>query len=326
MENIQFDSRINISQIVEEAMQIRQEIGKVVIGQHNLIDMLLVSLLADGHVLLEGVPGVAKTLTAKLLSQTVDTGFSRLQFTPDLMPSDVLGTNLFNPQKIQFEFRKGPIFSNIILIDEINRAPAKTQSSLFEVMEERYVTIDGISYPMEEPFMVIATQNPIDHEGTYQLPEAQLDRFIMKIIVDYPSLEEEVMMLENFGEKKNMHQQIQFVKKVMSKSTLADLREIVQQVKVEKNILEFIAKVVGDTRNHPALFLGASPRASIAILNASKAWAALQGRDFVIPDDVILVASPVLRHRISLTPEKEMDGIQTDDIIMEIVKANEIPR
>jgi MoxR-like ATPase len=212
------------------------------------------------------------------------------------------------------------------LIDEINRAPAKTQSSLFEVMEERSVTVDGHTYKMEEPFMVIATQNPIDHEGTYQLPEAQLDRFLVKIIVDYPSLSEEVMMLENFGIKKSMHEQIQFVKRVMSKSTLRSLRQIVQQVSVEKNILEFIAKVVSDTRNHPSLFLGASPRASIAILQACKAWAALQGRDFVIPDDVIKVANAVLRHRISLTPEKEMDGVNTDDIIAEIVKQNEIPR
>jgi MoxR-like ATPase len=326
MENIQFDNRINISQIVEEAMQIREEIGKVVIGQHDLIDMLLIALLANGHVLLEGVPGVAKTLTAKLLAQTVDTGFSRLQFTPDLMPSDVIGTNLFNPQKITFEFKKGPIFSNIILIDEINRAPAKTQSSLFEVMEEKSISVDGTTYVMEEPFMVIATQNPIDHEGTYQLPEAQLDRFLVKVIVDYPTQEQEVQMLQNFGEKTSMHAQIQFVKKVMSKSSLVNLRSIVQQVTVEKNILDFIVKVVGDTRNHPSLFLGASPRASIAMLTASKAWAALSGRDFVTPEDVIKIASSVLRHRISLTPEKEMDGVQTDDIIMEIVKQNEIPR
>jgi MoxR-like ATPase len=326
MENIEFNSRINIEQIVDEAMQIRVEIGKIVVGQHDLIDMLLVGILADGHILLEGVPGVAKTLTAKLLSQTVDTGFSRLQFTPDLMPSDVIGTNLFNPQKVTFEFKQGPIFSNIILIDEINRAPAKTQSSLFEVMEERSVTVDGTTYKMEEPFMVIATQNPVDHEGTYQLPEAQLDRFLMKIIVDYPTLQEEVSMLEKFGEVRSMHQQIQQVKRVMSKATLAALRETIHQVQIEKNILQFIAKVVGDTRNHPALFLGASPRASIAILHASKAWAALSGRDFVTPDDVMKVSCPVLRHRISLTPEKEMDGVQADDIILEILKQNEIPR
>jgi MoxR-like ATPase len=326
MENFNFENRINITQIVEETMQIRQEIGRVVMGQQDLVDMLLVSLLADGHVLLEGVPGVAKTLTAKLLAQTIDTGFSRLQFTPDLMPSDVVGTNLFNPQQIKFEFKKGPIFSNIILIDEINRAPAKTQSSLFEVMEERSVTVDGTTYAMEEPFMVIATQNPIDHEGTYQLPEAQLDRFLVKLIVDYPTLEQEVQMLHNLGSMKNMHNQISSVKRVMSKHSLAALRSVVEQVRVEPNILEFIAKVVGDTRNHPALFLGASPRASIAILKASKAWAALSGRDFVTPEDVNRVACPVLRHRISLTPEKEMDGVEADDLIMEILKHHEIPR
>jgi MoxR-like ATPase len=326
MENINFENRIDIAQIVDNAMQIRHEIGKVVIGQHDLIDMLLVSLLADGHVLLEGVPGVAKTLTAKLLAQCVDTGFSRLQFTPDLMPSDVLGTNLFNPQQVKFEFKKGPIFSNIILIDEINRAPAKTQSSLFEVMEEKQVTMDGITYPMENPFMVIATQNPVDHEGTYQLPEAQLDRFLVKLIVDYPSLDEEVKMLNNICENKSLHHQIQLVQKVLSKSSLAALRALVQQVKVEQNILVFIAKLVGETRNHGSLYLGASPRASIAILNASKAWAALNGRDFVTPEDVIKVACPVLRHRISLTPEKEMDGVLADDLIMEIVKQHEVPR
>lgn len=326
MENFNFENRINITQIVEETMQIRQEIGRVVMGQQDLVDMLLVSLLADGHVLLEGVPGVAKTLTAKLLAQTIDTGFSRLQFTPDLMPSDVVGTNLFNPQQIKFEFKKGPIFSNIILIDEINRAPAKTQSSLFEVMEERSITVDGTTYTMEEPFMVIATQNPIDHEGTYQLPEAQLDRFLVKLIVDYPTLEQEVQMLHNLGSMKNMHNQINSVKRVMSKHSLAALRSVVEQVRVEPNILEFIAKVVGDTRNHPALFLGASPRASIAILKASKAWAALSGRDFVTPEDVNRVACPVLRHRISLTPEKEMDGVEADDLIIEILKHHEIPR
>jgi MoxR-like ATPase len=326
MEHLEFENRINLSQIVDEVMQIRQEIGRVVIGQEVLVDMLLVSLLADGHVLLEGVPGVAKTLTAKLLAHTIDTGFSRLQFTPDLMPSDVVGTNLFNPQQVKFEFKKGPIFSNIILIDEINRAPAKTQSSLFEVMEERCVSVDGTTYPMQEPFLIIATQNPVDHEGTYQLPEAQLDRFLVKIIVDYPTLDQEVTMLQNFSTMQNMHSQISNVQKVLSKESLASMRALVQQVRVEENILHFIAKVVGDTRNHPSLYLGASPRASIALLKASKAWAAINGRDFVTPEDVIYVACPVLRHRISLTPEKEMDGVLPDDLIQSILQNNEIPR
>jgi MoxR-like ATPase len=326
MEPLEFENRINITRIVDEVMQIKKEIGRIVIGQQHLVDMLLVSLLADGHLLLEGVPGVAKTLTAKLIAHTIDTGFCRLQFTPDLMPSDVLGTNLFNPQQVKFEFKPGPIFSNIVLIDEINRAPAKTQSSLFEVMEERSVSVDGTTYPMQEPFMIIATQNPIDHEGTYQLPEAQLDRFLMKIIVGYPTLEQEVLMLQNFTAMQNMHDQISTVNKKWNVETLMQLRELVSQIRVEENILHFIAKVVGDTRNHPALYLGASPRASIALLKASKALAAISGRDFVTPEDVIGVACPVLRHRISLTPEKEMDGVLPDDIITEIVKQNDIPR
>jgi MoxR-like ATPase len=326
MEQFSFESRINTNDLVNQAMAIRHEIGKIIIGQHDLIDMLIVSLLAEGHVLLEGVPGVAKTLTTKLLAQAVDTNFSRIQFTPDLMPSDVIGTNLFNPQQVKFEFKKGPIFSNIVLIDEINRAPAKTQSSLFEVMEERSVTVDGVTYNMAPPFMVIATQNPIDHEGTYQLPEAQLDRFLFKLIVSYPTMQEEITMLERLGSSKNMHSQILQVQKVLSTASLASLKDTVQQVRVERRILEFITKVVGDTRNNPALYLGASPRASMAILNASKAWAALSNRDFVTPEDVIKVVCPVLRHRISLTPEKEMDGVTADDIINDIVKQNEIPR
>ncbi len=326
MEQFSFESRINTNDLVNQAMAIRQEIGKIIIGQHDLVDMLIVSLLAEGHVLLEGVPGVAKTLTTKLLAHAVDTHFSRIQFTPDLMPSDVIGTNLFNPQQVKFEFKKGPIFSNIVLIDEINRAPAKTQSSLFEVMEERSVTVEGVTYNMVPPFMVIATQNPIDHEGTYQLPEAQLDRFLFKLIVSYPTMQEEITMLERLGSSKNMHSQISQVQKVLSTASLASLKDTVQQVSVERRILEFIAKVVGDTRNNPALYLGASPRASMAILNASKAWAALNNRDFVTPEDVIKVVCPVLRHRISLTPEKEMDGVTADDIINDIVKQNEIPR
>jgi MoxR-like ATPase len=326
MENINFESKVNLDNISNYSMLIKQEIAKVIVGQYDLVDMLLVSLLANGHVLLEGVPGVAKTLTTKLLAHTIDTGFSRIQFTPDLMPSDVLGTNLFNPQQLKFEFKKGPIFSNIVLIDEINRAPAKTQSSLFEVMEERNITMDGIAYKMDDPFMVIATQNPIDHEGTYQLPEAQLDRFLMKVIVDYPNLEEEVAILENHGTVGNMHSQIQNVHKVLSKDALSNLRSTVQQIRVESQIIRFIAKVVNDTRSHNGLYLGASPRASVALLNASKAYAALNNRDFVTPDDVIKIACPVLRHRLSLTPEKEMDGIETDDIINEILKQNEIPR
>jgi MoxR-like ATPase len=325
-EGISFSNSININAILNQVYAIKHEIGKVIVGQHELLDLLMVGLLADGHILLEGVPGVAKTLTAKLLAKTINVQFGRIQFTPDLMPSDVVGTNIFNPQNAKFEFRQGPIFGNIILIDEINRAPAKTQSSLFEVMEERSVTVDGTTYKMTDPFMVIATQNPVEHEGTYQLPEAQLDRFLFKLVVNYPTIDEEVKILNNHNDALNMQSRIAAIQTILSKEKLTELRALTHQVKVEEAIVRFICKIVGDTRTHNALYLGDSPRASLAILNASKAMAAISGRDFVTPDDVLRVALPALRHRISITPEKEMDGVQVDDIINEIFKNNEIPR
>jgi MoxR-like ATPase len=326
MDELSFENRLDIQQINDTIDLIKTEIGQVVVGQEKSIELLLTAILANGHILMEGVPGVAKTLTAKLIAKTIDVGFSRIQFTPDLMPSDVMGTNVFNPKTTEFEFRQGPIFSNIILIDEINRAPAKTQSALFEVMEERTITIDGHAYQLEAPFMVIATQNPVEHEGTYQLPEAQLDRFTFKLLIEYPSAEHEVEILNRHQQNINLHQMIAQVKKVINASRLNELRKLVSSIAIEHKLLEFITAIVQQTRTHGGLILGASPRASIAILNTSKALAALRGRDFVIPEDIIEVALPALRHRISLSAEKEMDGTSTDDIIDSIIKSTEIPR
>ncbi|RQO29901.1 magnesium chelatase [Taibaiella sp. KBW10] len=321
----EYQSRIPIAEVAELMNKVRFAIADTIVGQQDMVDLLLTALLAEGHVLLEGVPGVAKTLTAKTVARLIDAKFSRIQFTPDLMPSDVIGTNIFNPQTISFEFRQGPVFGNIVLIDEINRAPAKTQAALFEVMEERQITSDGVSYLMEAPFMVIATQNPIEHEGTYRLPEAQLDRFLFKINIGYPSVEEELTILSNHHQQKG-HLALQQVKAIVSKASLDHCRSIVKQVHVEEKILQYITQLVVATRNHPALYLGASPRATIALLNAAKALAVLRGRDFVTPEDVTFNVVPALRHRVALTPEKEMEGIATDDVLKEIITKIEVPR
>ncbi|WP_406824912.1 AAA family ATPase [Pedobacter sp. KACC 23697] len=325
MEQEQFNPRTDLSALNEAVNQIRQVLGNIIIGQKQVIDFLIVGLLADGHILIEGVPGVAKTLSAKLLAKSIEAQFSRVQFTPDLMPSDVLGTPIFNTKTGDFEFRKGPIFGNIILVDEINRAPAKTQSALFEVMEERQVTIDGQTYIMDEPFMVLATQNPIEQEGTYRLPEAQLDRFLFKIEVKYPSLEEEtaILMAQHNLVNKTL---LSDVKPALSIQQILEARAVIRNLFVEPKLLEFIAKIVSETRNNPSLYLGASPRASLAIVHSAKAFAAIQGRDFITPDDIIAVASPVLAHRVLLSPEKEMEGLTTSDIIHQIIKKLEIPR
>ena len=320
-----FENRIDLSELNETAEKIRTEIGKVIIGQHKMIDLLLAAVLADGHVLIEGVPGTAKTLTTKLLAKTLDVGFSRIQFTPDLMPSDVLGTTVYNPKTTDFEFRKGPVFSNFVLIDEINRSPAKTQSAMFEVMEERQVTFDGVTHELQPPFLVVATQNPIDHEGTYRLPEAQLDRFMFKIEVTYPSFEEEILVLDSFNQR-GMNNPMGKVSVIMKKEKLSEFRAKVKQVLASDDIVRFIAQIVGKTRQSKDIFLGASTRASIAMLNASKAIAALKGRDFVTPDDVKYIASPVLNHRIILTPENEMEGKTEESIINGIINQIEIPR
>ncbi len=320
-----FQERTDLNRLTEAIQKIRDSIGSIVVGQTAMIDLMVAGLLSDGHLLIEGVPGVAKTLSAKLLAKSLQLPFSRLQFTPDLMPSDVLGTSVFNPSDAQFQFKRGPIFSSIILIDEINRAPAKTQSALFEVMEERQVTIDGTTYPMISPFLVIATQNPIEQEGTYRLPEAQLDRFLFKINVDYPTLEEEILILEKqqFQQAGDLLKEVQ---PVLTPEDIAVFRHMVRQMVVEPKLLRYIASIVAETRNNGDLYLGASPRASLSILQASKAIAGIRGRDFVLPDDILEVAPAVLRHRIILTPEKEMEGLTPENMIAQMIERVEVPR
>lgn len=325
MEENLFEQRVDLGALHNSVNAIKNEVAQVITGQQQMVNLLLIGLLCDGHVLIEGVPGVAKTLTAKLVAKIIDADFSRLQFTPDLMPSDVTGTSVFNPREGDFKFKPGPVFSNIVLIDEINRAPAKTQAALFEVMEERQVTIDGSTHQMGFPFVVLATQNPIEQEGTYQLPEAQLDRFLFKIEVSYPTLEEEIAILTN-QQGKTQAQMLNGIKKIISANEIKFYRSQVQQIIIEQKLVEFIARIVNETRNNAALYLGASPRASLAILRSAKANAAIKGRDFVTPEDIIEMAPHVLRHRIILTPEKEMEGLTADDLIESILKEIEVPR
>jgi MoxR-like ATPase len=325
MEENLFEQRTDLGDLQESVEQLTKEIGKVIVGQENMIELLLAGILADGHILIEGVPGVAKTLTAKLLSRAISIGFSRIQFTPDLMPSDVIGTSVFNPRESNFQFKPGPIFSNIVLIDEINRAPAKTQSALFEVMEERQITVDGQTWHLQPPFMVVATQNPIEQEGTYHLPEAQLDRFLFKISVHYPTQEQEFHIVANHHQMKG-EQRIEMVQPVLTAERIEALRNKVRALHVEDRLIQYITAIVGATRNHKAIYLGASPRASIGVLNGSKALAAMRGRDFVTPEDIVYTAPAVLRHRLVLTPEKEMEGTSTDEVIAEIIKGIEVPR
>lgn len=322
---VNFQSRLNLTPLSEGVERIKKELETVIVGQHKMIDQLLVAILSNGHILIEGVPGVAKTITTKILAKTLDVNFSRIQFTPDLMPSDILGTSVFDLKRSEFEFKKGPIFSNLILIDEINRAPAKTQAALFEVMEERQITIDGTTYKLETPFIVLATQNPIEQEGTYRLPEAQLDRFLFKINIDYPKLDEEVIILQREHLLQN-HGKLDAIKTIISGNEIKQYQELVKQIIVEPNLLEYIAKLVVNTRENAFLYLGASPRASIAILNASKGYAAIRGRDFVTPEDIKEAAIPVLQHRVIVTPEREMEGLTSIEIIKQIIENIEIPR
>jgi MoxR-like ATPase len=325
IENVNFESRINLQPLQESVAQVKAEIGKVIVGQNKMIDQLLVAVLSNGHVLLEGVPGVAKTISAKLLAKTLSLDFSRIQFTPDLMPSDIIGTSVFDLSKSTFDFKKGPIFSNFILIDEINRAPAKTQAALFEVMEERQITADGTTYILDLPFLVIATQNPIEQEGTYRLPEAQLDRFLFKINIDYPNLAEEIHIIQKENELQS-RDKMSAIATLLSKSHIIEFQGLVKQIRIEQNLIEYIAKIVLNTRENPFLYLGASPRASLAILNASKGFAALRGRDFVTPDDIKDAAIPVLQHRVVVAPEREMEGISSIEIVKQIIDSVEIPR
>ncbi|MBS1921708.1 MAG: MoxR family ATPase [Bacteroidetes bacterium] len=320
-----FPQRTDLAVLNQAVLSIHNEIKKVIVGQAEMVKLIIAALLADGHVLIEGVPGVAKTLSAKLVAKSMNVGFSRIQFTPDLMPSDVLGTPVFNPKEVVFEFKKGPIFSNIVLVDEINRAPAKTQSALLEIMEERQASVDGKTYPMASPFMVLATQNPVEQEGTYRLPEAQLDRFIFKIVVPYPSETEEAIILRQFHQMGNA-QVLDMITPVLNADQVISLRQQIKTLIIEEKLLQFIAKLIQQTRNHKSIYLGASPRASLGIMNASKAVAAMQGRDFVTPEDILEVATPVLRHRIILAPDKEMEGITEDDVIKQILQSMDIPR
>lgn len=305
--------------------RIKGEIGKVVVGQETIIELLLAGIFTGGHVLLEGVPGIAKTLTAKLVARALSVSFSRIQFTPDLMPTDVTGTTVFNVKTSEFSFSRGPVFANLVLIDEINRAPAKTQSSLFEVMEERQITIDGITHNMEYPFLVIATENPLEQEGTYRLPEAQLDRFLFRLKLGYPSLDQEIEILKRFRNDFNL-KVVGDVEPVVSQTDLQTYQRLIEAIHVKDEILEYIAKLIDGTRNNGDLSLGASPRASLAILRSSKAIAAMSGRDFVTPDDVKFVSPHVLNHRIMLTAEREMEGLEPEDVIKEITGRIEIPR
>lgn len=323
-EEIKFESRIDFSDLHQKVEELRQQIGRIIIGQRETIDLMLTAILSDGHILIEGVPGVAKTLLAKVLSKTINAHFNRIQFTPDLMPSDILGTSVFIPGTGQFEYHQGPIFANLVLVDEINRAPAKTQAALFEVMEERHITNDGVEYRMEYPFMVLATQNPIEHEGTYRLPEAQLDRFFFKIRMGYPSLEEEISVLDmhDHGEIKAWEK----LEPVLSIAELRELRQKVNGVLVDPKIKKFITEIVAATRQSGWLYLGASPRASVALMNGAKAYAAIQGRDFVVPEDILYLSAPVLRHRVQLSSEKELEGISVDQVIQQIVSGIEVPR
>ncbi|MDT0608554.1 AAA family ATPase [Croceitalea rosinachiae] len=322
---LEFNSRIDLTKLQEAVAQIKSELGKVIIGQNDMIELLIISILANGHSLIEGVPGVAKTVTAKLLAKTINVDFSRIQFTPDLMPSDILGTSIFNVKTSEFEFKKGPLFSNIILIDEINRAPAKTQAALFEAMAERQITIDGQEFDMQPPFLVFATQNPVEQEGTYRLPEAQLDRFLFKINVNYPSLDEEVAILESKHQQKNIDFE-KLIKSVLTAKQIAEYQNTIKEIIVEDNLLRYIASIVNNTRTNANLYLGASPRASIAIMDASKALAAINGRDFITPDDIKKVANPILAHRIILTPEREMEGFTADKVVQQLIESIEIPR
>lgn len=320
-----FENRIDLAPLAEKVAKLRQEAGKALVGQQEMLDLILTAMFAGGHVLIEGVPGIAKTLTAKLVAKLVDSEFKRIQFTPDLMPSDVLGTSIFNPKNSAFEYKQGPIFSNLVLIDEINRAPAKTQASLFEVMEEKQVTNDGTTYKLEDLFMILATQNPIEQEGTYRLPEAQLDRFIFKIVVDYPEIADETQLLQMVNAN-TTHHKLSFISSVISKKEIVDIRNSLDRILMKDELIQYVVHLIAKTRNHPSLYLGASPRASIDLLKASKAFAAINGRDFVTPEDIKRLFRPVVEHRVLLSPEAELQGMTVREITEQIMTQVEVPK
>jgi MoxR-like ATPase len=315
---------VRLGQIYDE---MRAEAARVVVGQQEAFQQMVVALFTGGHVLLEGVPGTAKTLMAKTLALLVSAGFGRVQFTPDLMPSDITGTNVFDLASSTFTLRRGPVFTNIVLADEINRAPAKTQSALLEAMEERQVTIDGVRHALPDPFMVLATQNPVEYEGTYPLPEAQLDRFLFKVLVDYPSAEEETEVLRHYNAGFDaQHLDVAGVRAVLTPESLAACRAAVREVTVDESVLAYITALATESRRSPDLLLGASPRASVALLLASKTLAALEGRDFVTPDDVRVLTPPALRHRIMLRAEAEIDGQTPDSAVARVLARVPVPR
>ncbi|MCH8567967.1 MAG: MoxR family ATPase [Balneolales bacterium] len=321
----EFEQRTDLTAVQQGLDRIREETGKVLVGQDESQKMLLAALLANGHVLIEGVPGLAKTLMARALAAVCGVKFSRIQFTPDLMPADITGTSIFSPRTQEFVYHKGPVFSNFVLVDEINRAPAKTQSALFEVMEERTVSSGGDTFTMEEPFFVLATQNPVEHEGTYRLPEAQVDRFLFKLTVDYPNTESETLMLRaHHGQP--AFDKLKTLKPVVSASLIVDARRAVQKVHVEDQLFDYIVELTTKTRNHRLIQLGASPRASIALLNASKALAIIDGRDFATPEDIQQAVVPVFRHRIMLTAEAEIEGRTIDSMLQGLLNAVTVPR
>ena len=316
-----------MSNVAQVADQVRAEVGKAIIGQSQMVDQIMVAALANGHVLLEGVPGVAKTLMVRAVALAMNLQFTRIQFTPDLMPSDVIGTNVFDPRSVEFKLRKGPIFTQILLADEINRTPPKTQSALLEAMEERQSTIDGERHALPDPFLVFATQNPIEYEGTYPLPEAQQDRFLMKVLVGYPSFEDELKILGRFHEGfRSQRLEDAGIQPVLNAESLAHLRKEVESVKVEPKIMEYILSVVTATRDHHEIQIGASPRAGLALLACGKAAAAMRGRDFVIPDDVKQFAVPVLRHRLMLRADVDTQGITVDEVITDLLNGQIVPR
>lgn len=319
------EQRTDLTAFSEKVQLLKDRISQIVVGQEAAVDLVLTCILADGHVLIEGVPGVAKTLLARLVSRLVDLRFSRVQFTPDLMPSDVLGTTVFNVKTSEFDFHKGPVFADMVLVDEINRAPAKTQAALFEVMEERQVTIDGVTRRMDDVYTIIATQNPVEQEGTYKLPEAQLDRFLMKIDMGYPSEEDETAILERHHANASLVR-LDGIEPVISRSELLQFRAMVGNVVVDKSLLQYIVQIVRQTRTSRAVFLGASPRASVSMLRASKAYALLQGRDFVTPEDIKTVAPPILSHRLLLTAEAEMEGYSPVKVVQRLMDKVEVPK